>query len=145
MPAPLPAKVLLLHGRGNGKDSSGYQVPTPPAFERVAPEPPDFLDDEGRAEWDRVIADLEPLGLLKNSDRGTLVAYCEAWSRFVAAVKQYRSEGVVRVNPFLRSARQECSGECRRERRRADGEARRVVGSVAGRRTRAGIVHTTRR
>ena len=99
MPAPLPAKALLLHGRSNGKDSSGYQVPTPPAFERVAPEPPDFLDDEGRAEWDRVIADLEPLGLLKNSDRAVLVAHCEAWSRFVIAAKQHHAEGVVRINP----------------------------------------------
>ena len=48
MPAPLPAKLLLLHGRGNGKDSAGKLVPTPPAFERVAPEPPEWLDDEGR-------------------------------------------------------------------------------------------------
>ena len=99
MPAPLPSKVLLLHGRGNGKDSAGYPVPTPPAFERIAPEPPDFLDDEGRNEWERVIADLEPLGLLKNSDRGVLTAYCEAWSRFAAAVREYREQGVTRVNP----------------------------------------------
>ena len=68
-------------------------------FERVAPEPPDFLDDEGRQEWERVIADLEPLGLLKNSDRGVLTAYCEAWSRFAAAVREYRAQGVTRVNP----------------------------------------------
>jgi P27 family predicted phage terminase small subunit len=57
------------------------------------------LDDEGRDEWARVIADLEPLGLLKNSDRAVLAAHCEAWSRFVAAVKRYRAEGVVKVNP----------------------------------------------
>jgi len=52
MPAPLPTKVLLLHGRGNGKDAAGYPVPTPPAFERVAPTPPDWLDSEGADEWD---------------------------------------------------------------------------------------------
>jgi P27 family predicted phage terminase small subunit len=99
MPAPLPAKVRLLHGRGNGKDSAGYVVPLPPAFERVAPEPPEWLDDEGRQEWQRVVDDLEPLGLLKSSDRGVLTAYCEAWSRFAAAVKEYREQGVTRVNP----------------------------------------------
>lgn len=43
--------------------------------------------------------DLEPLGLLKASDRAVLVAHCEAWSRFVAAVRCYRAEGVVRINP----------------------------------------------
>ncbi len=67
-------KLLLLHGRGNGKDCAGYPVPTPPAFERAAPEPPDWLDDEGRDEWQRVVDDLAPLGLLKNSDRATLTA-----------------------------------------------------------------------
>ena len=52
MPAPLPTKVLLLHGRGNGKDAEGYPVPTPPAFERVAPTAPDWLDSEGADVWD---------------------------------------------------------------------------------------------
>ena len=52
----------------------------PPAFERVAPTAPDWLDGEGRDEWDRVVDDLEPLGLLKNSDRAVLAAHCEAWS-----------------------------------------------------------------
>jgi P27 family predicted phage terminase small subunit len=99
MPAPLPPKILLLHGRGNGKDAAGYPVPIPPAFDRTAPEPPDWLDDEGRDEWCRVVSDLEPLGLLKSSDRAVLVAHCEAWSRFVAAVRCYRAEGVVRINP----------------------------------------------
>jgi P27 family predicted phage terminase small subunit len=99
MPAPLPPKILLLHGRGGGKDSAGYAVPLPPAFEQIAPTAPTWLDDEGRDEWDRVVADLEPLGLLKNSDRAVLVAHCEAWSRFVAAVRQYRAEGVTKVNP----------------------------------------------
>ena len=98
MPAPIPPKVLLLHGRGAGKDSAGYPVPTPPAFERVAPEPPDWLDSEGADEWRRVVDDLAPLGLLKNSDRAVLVAHCEAWSRFVIAAKQHHAEGVVRTD-----------------------------------------------
>jgi P27 family predicted phage terminase small subunit len=74
-------------------------VPTPVPFDRVPPTAPDWLDDEGRDEWDRVVSDLEPLGLLKNSDRGVLVAYVEAWSRFAAAVRCYRNEGVVKLNP----------------------------------------------
>jgi phage terminase small subunit len=28
-----------------------------------------------------------------------LVAHCEAWSRFVAAVRHYRTDGVTRINP----------------------------------------------
>ena len=91
MPAPLPPKILLLHGRGNGKDSAGNLVPTPPRFERVAPEPPDWLDDEGRGEWQRVIDDLEPLGLLKSSDRGVLTAYLRSMEQ-----AQRRREAVPR-------------------------------------------------
>ena len=55
-----------------------FTIPLPPpnsALERTPATAPDWLDAEGRNEWDRVIADLEQLGLLKNSDRrggGTL-------------------------------------------------------------------------
>lgn len=98
-PAPLPPKLLLLHGRAPGKDAAGYPVPIPPAFERIAPTAPDWLDSDGADEWERVTDDLAPLGLLKNSDRAVLVAHCEAWSRYVTAVKQYRAEGVTLVNP----------------------------------------------
>lgn len=82
-----------------GKDAAGYPVPIPPAFERIAPTAPDWLDSDGADEWERVTDDLAPLGLLKNSDRAVLVAHCEAWSRYVTAVKQYRAEGVTLVNP----------------------------------------------
>ena len=40
-----------------------------------------------------MVADLEPLGLLKNSDRAVLAAHREAWSRFVEAVRVYREQG----------------------------------------------------
>ena len=35
----------------------------------------------------------------KTSDRAVLAAHCEAWSRLVAAVAQYRAEGLTKVNP----------------------------------------------
>ena len=80
-------------------------MPLPPSFERVPPTAPAWLDDEGRDEWQRVIDDLAPLGLLKNSDRAVLVAHCEAWSRFVAAVKQYRGRRRDEAQPRQRQNR----------------------------------------
>lgn len=95
----MPATLKLLTGRAPGRDSGGRPVPTPPGFERGAADPPDFLDAQGRAMWDTVVDDLEPLGLLKTSDLGVLASYCEAWSRYTHAVAAYRAEGVVQVNP----------------------------------------------
>lgn len=37
--------------------------------------------------------------MLKQADAALLAARCEAWSRFVRAVRQYRAEGTTIVNP----------------------------------------------
>ena len=94
-----PAALKLLKGRGEGRDSGGRPVAHSPNFVREAPEPPDWLDAEARAEWDRVVPGLEALDIVKPEDRAALTAFCETWSRFVAAVNQYRAEGMVLVNP----------------------------------------------
>jgi P27 family predicted phage terminase small subunit len=97
--APQPAALKLLKGRGAGRDSGGRLVEHPPKFVREAPEAPDWLDAEARAEWERVTPELERLDVLKAADGAMLAVYCETWSRFVAAVKQYRAEGVTLTNP----------------------------------------------
>ena len=94
-----PATLKLLKGRGEGRDSGGRPVAHPPKFIREAPDAPDWLDAEARAEWRRVAPGLEALDILKPEDRAALTVFCETWSRFVAAVKLYRAEGMVLVNP----------------------------------------------
>jgi P27 family predicted phage terminase small subunit len=42
---------------------------------------------------------LEAPDLLKPEDRAMLTVFCETWSRFVAAVRQYRAEGMLVTNP----------------------------------------------
>ncbi|RFZ47547.1 Phage terminase, small subunit [Mycobacterium marinum] len=96
---PAPAGLKLLKGTSPGRDSGGRKVPTPPKFDRATPDAPDWLDDEARAEWDRVTPGLERLDLLKPEDRGVLSAYCESWSTYVTAVKQVRAEGITVVTP----------------------------------------------
>lgn len=111
MPAPKPAKLLLLHGRGDGKDAAGRPVPTPPNFVREAPTPPSWLSQEARAEWKRVVPELERLDLLKPADRALLVVWVETWSRFVDAVRQYQRDGLTLLNPDSgRTARHPCIG-----------------------------------
>jgi P27 family predicted phage terminase small subunit len=98
-PAPRPAALKLLNGTGEGRDSGGRIVEAPPSFVREAPQPPSWLSREARAEWRRVVPSLEALDILKPQDRAALSVYCECWSTFVAAVRQYRAEGMTLTNP----------------------------------------------
>lgn len=90
---PTPANLLLLHGRGQGRDSAGREVRRPPEFCRSAPEPPDWLPTEARAEWDRVVPELARLDLLKPIDRSALSAYCLIWQRLVDAEQAIQANG----------------------------------------------------
>ncbi|MGV0793032.1 phage terminase small subunit P27 family [Mycolicibacterium sp. XJ1819] len=90
---PQPAPLLLLNGRGEGQDSAGRPVATPPPFRRSAPNPPTWLSREAKAEWRRVAPALERLDLVKPEDRATLAAYCQVWARLVAAYRDIDKNG----------------------------------------------------
>jgi P27 family predicted phage terminase small subunit len=49
------------------------------------PDPPDHLNDDARAEWERVAHGLHALRLLEMVDRAALAAYCTAYARWVQA------------------------------------------------------------
>jgi P27 family predicted phage terminase small subunit len=59
-----------------------------------APDIPEWLDKEGRAEWARVVPILEALRVLTLLDRGILANYCAAWSLCVQATRIYTREGL---------------------------------------------------
>jgi P27 family predicted phage terminase small subunit len=98
-PAPRPAKLKLVEGRSEGRDSGGRRVPLPPKFVRGTPEAPDYLGRWAREEWDRAVDDLERLDLLKRADTGSLIIMCQAFERWLTAQAQYRREGLVLLNP----------------------------------------------
>jgi P27 family predicted phage terminase small subunit len=97
-----PAKLKLIEGRSPGRDSGGRKVPVTPRFRREAPEPPSDLDDEARAEWERIVPGLDELGLLTPTHRAALAAYCDCWSTYCRAVRQVRAEGLTVVSPRSR-------------------------------------------
>lgn len=94
-PKPRPAGLKLIEGRGNGRDSGGRKVADLPAFKRLPPAAPEWLPDEARAEWDRVVPELARLDLLKEIDRSALTAYCLTWDRLVQAQQQIQKDGSV--------------------------------------------------
>jgi len=97
MPSPKrrPANLKLLEGNRPGRDSGGRKVVEPPSFKRLPPEAPEWLPDEARAEWDRIVPELARLDLLKPADRSALTAYCLTWDRLVQAQRQMQEDGSV--------------------------------------------------
>ncbi len=64
--------------------------PAPARSRRARPTPPvapRWLDTYARRVWDRVVAELEPLGVLNPSQREVLAAYCEVASVHFNAYK----------------------------------------------------------
>lgn len=89
-----PPTLQLVNGRAPGKDSGGRDVPTPPAFKRIPPNPPSWMSKEAKAEWKRVVPELARLELLKPVDRAALTVYCETWATWVDAIREVRRTGM---------------------------------------------------
>ena len=65
-----------------------------------------------------------------------LVCFCEAWSRFVHAVRMYQTEGITIVDPGQRMLAPSSGGRNRVGSRRAASQHRQRVRFVTGRRAR---------
>ena len=63
------------------------------------PAPPDYFDTVELAEWQRIVDDLEPLGLLRQVSHSTMEICCQATSLRLRAYATYRKEGLTIVNP----------------------------------------------
>lgn len=50
---------------------------------KARPPMPRTLPAEAKAEWRRVVPELESIGLLATIDRGVLIRYCVAWADWV--------------------------------------------------------------
>jgi P27 family predicted phage terminase small subunit len=77
-PIPLSDNVRRLRGT-KGRRSSARPTPV-----RAAPSPPKWLSAEARAEWRRVVPELERLGLLARLDRAVLTEFCSTWAHWVS-------------------------------------------------------------
>lgn len=99
-PKPRPTVLKLIEGRGAGRDSGGRPVKQTPGFTRLAPSMPSWLPAEAKAEWKRVVAELQRLELLKPVDRAALTAYCLAWDRLFNAQKVIKEKGPTYQDAF---------------------------------------------
>jgi P27 family predicted phage terminase small subunit len=78
-----PAIVHLLNGNPSKKNVANllreHQQPLMPV---EAPPMPDWLDDDARQEWARVVPDMVKLGLISKMDMQAMAQYCEAVSDY---------------------------------------------------------------
>lgn len=75
---PKPTKVKLLEGnRGRRKIGEGEPEPAP-----GRPTCPPHLSASAKAEWKRIVPELEKMGLLTKVDRSALAAYCNAYGEW---------------------------------------------------------------
>ncbi|MGI5443381.1 phage terminase small subunit P27 family [Streptomyces shenzhenensis] len=91
-PVPQPDNVRALRGNPGGHRTQA-RVTAPPK----APSPPTWLDAEAKAEWRRVVPDLDRLGVLARVDRAVLATYCSSWSKFVQAERAIQRDGLTVV------------------------------------------------
>lgn len=109
---PKPSHLKILDGN-TGRRPKKSQEDRSPRPRPTAPEPPKALSAEARAEWGRVVPELDRIGMLTVVDRAALVVYCETWSTYVRAQADVKRRGVLvtgyrgsRVkNPALQIAR----------------------------------------
>jgi P27 family predicted phage terminase small subunit len=77
---PLPTPLKLL--KGTRSDRVNAEEPRP---EAARPACPECLDSFGRAEWERIVPELEALGILSQVDGAALALYCASYSIAVQA------------------------------------------------------------
>lgn len=88
---PKPTVLKVINGNP-GKRPLNDEEPQPA---RGVPPCPRHLDKEARKEWKRVARELDACGMLTLVDRAALAAYCQAWSRWVAAEEIVQQSGPV--------------------------------------------------
>lgn len=80
---PKPTAIKKLEGNRGHRPLSK----TEPLPDKTPPTCPSWLSYQAKAEWKRVVPELERLGLITIVDRAALTGYCEAYARYVKAAK----------------------------------------------------------
>lgn len=89
-PKPKPTATKKLAGNP-GKRRLNAKEPTPPPAARI--DPPEWLSDEARAEFERLAPKLMTLGLFSDLDLVALANYCQAYGLFLQCNRDLVEQG----------------------------------------------------
>lgn len=91
---PKPTALKLLEGNpGNRPLNTNEPRPT------GKPVCPDWLEDEAKAEWDRMSTALENMGMLTDMDMVAFAGYCQAYARWREAEEFLSQHGSIVRTP----------------------------------------------
>lgn len=90
----VPRELKLLSGTG-GRDAGNRLIPPEVPFRQGPMTKPEGLSEDGSWMWDRVVEQMETIGLLKPIDEAALFAACENFAAFREAVRWRQQHGLV--------------------------------------------------
>lgn len=85
-PSRQSKQTLKLHGTYREDRHGSGELPA------CEPDCPEWLSEEAKAEWDRIVPTLVKLVGVHKIDRSLLATYCETWSEWRSAVEKLREE-----------------------------------------------------
>ena len=102
-PRPEPVEILRLRGSQHQYDRKGE-----PDIIQGDAEPPEWLSDGAREQWNRMVLRLTESQVMSEAWRESLAQACFWWDRFETLAKRASKEpvtivtgnGVTRINPF---------------------------------------------
>ena len=102
---PVPTAIKLANGNPGKRKINGHE-PKPAG---TLPDCPDHLSAEAKAEWQRIAASMNKIGLLTQVDRSTMAAYCQCYGRWVDAERRLAEtplilrmpSGYIQQSPWL--------------------------------------------
>ena len=107
---PKPTRLKILQGNPGKRPLNAHE----PKPEGGAPKCPKWLTKEAKAEWRRIVPELERMGMVTRIDLGVLAAYCQAFGEMEIAARTIEKEGRTRetstgflaVHPAVTAQRQ---------------------------------------
>jgi len=92
---PLPTKIKALRGTLRKHRANANEPKAQPGM----PACPAELGIIAKREWRRISRHLSAMGLLTTADRAALALYCDAYGRWLEAIKALQQYGVVIKSP----------------------------------------------
>lgn len=98
-PQPTPTALLRLRGSHRADARNGE-----PETSVEAPKCPDWLSEEAKAEWRRLVPELKDRRTITKSDRAALAGMCAAWAEIVeshAAIAKLAEPGAAKFSGHM--------------------------------------------
>jgi len=86
---PIPTELKRLVGNPGKRKLNERQ----PVFGATLPPCPDWLSEDARAMWGRVVRELHAAGVLSAADEGVLTGYCVAYGLLVMGMRDVAERG----------------------------------------------------